>query len=113
VDGSWTHAPPRQKSSVHGSASSAHVAPSACGGPMTQPAASAPAAVGAHAALVHCPLGTQRLSTGTWAHPPALQTSSVPLKPSSQSSPRQVPPERGSVVVGTVGSVVVARSVSV
>jgi hypothetical protein len=96
----------RQTSSVHGSPSSAHSAFSGSGVPGRQPARSASAACGAHAALAQAPGGTQRLSMGTWRQLPAVHVSSVHVKPSSgHDSPSiavftQVLPLQTSVVQG-------------
>src|SRR5437773_925400 len=104
--GSCAQTPPRQTSVVQASPSSAHASPSACGAPAMHPAASWPGSAGAQTAAVHASGGTQRLSIGTCWQPPAVQTSSVHEKPSSQPPPAQS--ACGSVVlVGSEGSVTV------
>src|SRR2546426_10991808 len=104
--GSCAQIPPRQTSVVQASPSSAHASPSACGAPAMPPAASWPGSAGAQTAAVHASGGTQRLSIGTCWQPPAVQTSSVHEKPSSQPPPAQS--ACGSVVlVGSEGSVTV------
>src|SRR5437667_6021426 len=104
--GSCAQIPPRQTSVVQASPSSAHASPSTCGAPAMHPAASWPGSAGAQTAAVHASGGTQRLSIGTCWQPPAVQTSSVHEKPSSQPPPGQS--ACGSVVlVGSEGSVTV------
>ena len=97
----------RHTSSVHGSPSSPHSAPSGSGFPARQPAASASEASGVQAALEHSPGGTQRLSMGTCRQLPAMHASSVQEKPSSgHRSPStsavftHVPASHASVVQG-------------
>src|SRR3989441_4966258 len=103
--GSCAQTPPRQTSVVQASPASAHASPSACGAPAMHPAASWPPSAGAQTAAVHASGGTQRLSIGTCWQPPAVQTSSVHAKPSSQLPTQSA---CGSVVlVGSEGSVTV------
>src|SRR3989449_9713861 len=103
--GSCAQVPPRQTSVVQASPSSAHASPSARGAPAMHPAASWPGSAGAQTAPVHASGGTQRLSIGTCWQPPAMQTSSVHEKPSSQLPTQSA---CGSVVlVGSEGSVTV------
>src|SRR3989454_542605 len=85
--GSCAQVPPRQTSVVQASPSWAHASPSARGAPAMHPAASWPGSAGAQTAAVHASGGTQRLSIGTCWQPPAVQTSSVHEKPSSQPPP--------------------------
>src|SRR2546426_431890 len=103
--GSCAQVPPRQTSVVQASPSWAHASPSARGAPAMHPAAPWPGSAGAQTAAVHASGGTQRLSIGTCWQPPAVQTSSVHEKPSSQLPTQSA---CGSVVlVGTEGSVTV------
>src|SRR2546426_1965567 len=85
--GACAQVPPRQTSVVQASPSWAHASPSARGAPAMHPAASWPGSAGAQTAAVHASGGTQRLSIGTCWQPPAVQTSSVHEKPSSQPPP--------------------------
>src|SRR5436309_6773657 len=105
--GSCAQVPPRQTSVVQASPSSAHASPSACGAPAMHPAASWPGSAGAQTAAVHASGGTQRLSIGTCWQPPAVQTSSVHEKPSSQPPPPAQSACGSVVLVGSEGSVTV------
>src|SRR5206468_6088090 len=105
--GSCAQTPPRQTSVVQASPSSAHASPSACGAPAMHPAASWPGSAGAQTAAVHASGGTQRLSIGTCWQPPAVQTSSVHEKPSSQPPPPAQSACGSVVLVGSEGSVTV------
>src|SRR5205809_2982454 len=105
--GSCAQTPPRQTSVVQASPSSAHASPSACGAPAMHPAASWPGSAGAQRAAVHASGGTQRLSIGTCWQPPAVQTSSVHEKPSSQPPPPAQSACGSVVLVGSEGSVTV------
>src|SRR6266571_5092043 len=105
--GSCAQTPPRQTSVVQASPSSAHASPSACGAPAMHPAASWPGSAGAQTAAVHASGGTQRLSIGTCWQPPAVQTSSVHEKPSSQPPPPAQSACGSGVLVGSGGSVTV------
>src|SRR5207247_1346855 len=80
---------------------------SACGAPAMHPAASWPGSAGAQTAAVHASGGTQRLSIGTCWQPPAVQTSSVHEKPSSQPPPPAQSACGSVVLVGSEGSVTV------
>src|SRR5438132_6030240 len=104
---SCAQVPPRQTSVVQALPSSAHASPSACGAPAMHPAASWPGSAGAQTAAVHASGGTQRLSIGTCWQPPAVQTSSVHEKPSSQPPPPAQSACGSVVLVGSEGSVTV------
>src|SRR5947199_325736 len=101
--GSCAQIPPLQTSVVQASPSSAHASPSARGAPAMHPAASWPGSAGAHTAAVHASGGTQRLSIGTCWQPPAVQTSSVHEKPSSQPPPPAQSACGSVVLVGSEG----------
>src|SRR5207249_4264597 len=105
--GSCAQIPPLQTSVVQASPSSAHASPSARGAPAMHPVASWPGSAGAHTAAVHASAGTQRLSIGTCWQPPAVQTSSVHEKPSSQPPPPAQSACASVVLVGSEGSVTV------
>src|SRR5207249_8704315 len=105
--GSCAQIPPLQTSVVQASPSSAHASPSARGAPAMHPVASWPGSAGAHTAAVHASAGTQRLSIGTCWQPPAVQTSSVHEKPSSQPPPPAQSACGSVVLVGSEGSVTV------
>src|SRR5438132_678417 len=104
---SCAQVPPRQTSVVQALPSSAHASPSAGGAPAMHPAASWPGSAGAQTAAVHASGGTQRLSIGTCWQPPAVQTSSVHEKPSSQPPPPAQSACGSVVLVGSEGSVTV------
>src|SRR2546426_5778547 len=105
--GACAQVPPRQTSVVQASPSWAHASPSARGALAMHPATSWPGSAGAQTAAVHASGGTQRLSIGTCWQPPAVQTSSVHEKPSSQPPPPAQSACGSVVLVGSEGSVTV------